>query len=778
MADAGGTVVFDGGTPVTARGVCWNTNGNPTLADSFTTDGSGSGPFTSNLTGLTASTIYYVSAYATNSRGTTYGPQVSFTTLQITVPVADVSPAYNIGQNSISINGIISSSGGSPVTARGFCWGTTPDPTISGNHSTNGSGMGVFIGNITGLIPNTFYYIRAYGTNNSGTGYTPCEVFTTLQVILPNVLTNAVINIAPNTATSGGNVVSDGGAAVSARGVCWSTSQMPTIASSHTSDGTGLGTFTSNLTGLTPGTPYYLRAYATNSSGTKYGLQVTFSTPATCNGVTQVAYSGKTYNTISIGTQCWIKQNLNVGTRIDGGTPQTNNGGIEKYCYNDLVANCDIYGGLYQWDELMGYISIQGIQGICPPGWHVPTDAEYTTLTTFLGGYIVAGGKLKETGFAHWNSPNTGATNETGFTALPGGDHFPDTYENIGNYGFWWTSSSYNGSLAWHREMDYDNPYFYRFNDVKENAFSVRCLMGAGTATTPTVTTSPASFIGKTSATGGGNVTSDGGAEVIARGVCWSTSPAPTTNGSFTLDGTGTGNFVSNLTGLTENTTYYVRAYAINSWGTGYGNEISFTTFPWECGDDVNYQGMYYPTVGIGSRCWFKKNLNVGTQLVNGSFPQTDNGVIEKYCYDNLVVNCNIYGGLYQWDEAIQYSATATTGICPTGWHVPIDAEWTTLSSYLGGADDAGGNMKATGTAYWASPNTGATNSSGFTGLPGGNSNSAGVYGGMTYYGNFWSSSESSTDNAWMRQLYYTSVYIFRGSYDKSIGYSVRCIKN
>jgi uncharacterized protein (TIGR02145 family) len=146
-----------------------------------------------------------------------------------------------------------------------------------------------------------------------------------------------------------------------------------------------------------------------------------------------VNYSSQYYHTLLIGTQCWFKENLNVGTMINGTHNQTNNSVIEKYCYNNLTSNCDIYGGLYQWGEMVQYLNgtsntttwnpppTGNVQGICPTGWHIPKDAEWTVLTTYLGGVSVAGGAMKETGYAHWSSPNTGATNSSGFTALGSG---------------------------------------------------------------------------------------------------------------------------------------------------------------------------------------------------------------------------------------------------------------------------------------------------------------------------------------------------------------------
>jgi uncharacterized protein (TIGR02145 family) len=279
------------------------------------------------------------------------------------------------------------------------------------------------------------------------------------------------------TATGGGNVTAQGTTAVTARGVCWSTSQNPTIANSHTSDGTGTGIFTSNLTGLSPTTTYYVRGYATNAAGPAYGNQVNFtslSQPFTCGDL--VNYSGQNYSTILIGTQCWFKENLNIGVRINGSSNQTNNGTIEKYCNSNLSSNCSIYGGLYQWNEMMQYSTTPGAQGICPSGWHLPTDDEWTVLVTYLGGGSVAGGKMKETGTLHWIPPNTGATNSSGFTGLPGGYGYPNgTFGLVGYSGDWWTSSE-DGDVAWKRYIYNEYEWIGRDHEYRVQGCSVRCL--------------------------------------------------------------------------------------------------------------------------------------------------------------------------------------------------------------------------------------------------------------------------------------------------------------
>jgi uncharacterized protein (TIGR02145 family) len=186
---------------------------------------------------------------------------------------------------------------------------------------------------------------------------------------------------------------------------------------------------------------------------------------------------GNVYSTVLIGTQCWFAQNLNIGTKIISTADQANNSNFEKYCFNDDENNCTIYGGLYQWDEAMQYSAAQGARGICPVGWHLPTDAQWTILTTFLGGESVAGGKMKEDGSVHWTSPNTGATNSSSFTALPGGYRYGDGYiYDLGNVTIYWSSSASITALSWGRGLRFDTENAIRSDFGKTGGFSVRCL--------------------------------------------------------------------------------------------------------------------------------------------------------------------------------------------------------------------------------------------------------------------------------------------------------------
>ena len=292
----------------------------------------------------------------------------------------------------------------------------------------------------------------------------------------PLLTTTAVIYITQTLATCGGNITGDGGAAVIARGVCWGTNQTPTIADNKTANGTGTGSFTSIITGLTANTTYYERAFATNSAGTAYGSVVSFTTPGTVTDI-----DGNVYNTVIIGTQVWMVENLKT-TKYRNGDPiqyisdstqwniYFNTGAYCTYRNDNSYAN--IYGHLYNW------YAVNDNRNIAPSGWHIPSNDEWTTLTTFLGGISVAGSKLKEAGTVHWASPNTGATNETGFAALPGvyRNGYDGMYNWISDLLYLWSSDKISSSTAYCQVMEYNYAESsYGFFE-KIFGFSVRCL--------------------------------------------------------------------------------------------------------------------------------------------------------------------------------------------------------------------------------------------------------------------------------------------------------------
>jgi uncharacterized protein (TIGR02145 family) len=394
-----------------------------------------------------------------------------------TIPTVTISSVTNITETSAESGGNVTSDGGSEVTARGVCWDVNSNPTTANNKTTDGTGSGSFSSSITGLTPGAGYNIRAYATNEVGTAYSSPTTFNALASI-PVLTTAPITDVTTTSATSGGNIPDDGGAAITARGVCWNTSSNPTIGNSKTTDGTGTGTFTSSITGLLTNTTYYVRAYATNSAGTSYGDEAVLKT---FTG-TVTDFDGNVYFIVTIGTQVWMAGNLktvkfNDGSAIPLVTDKAAWNALTTpgYCWlnNDEAANKVTYGALYNY-----YVvdpASNGGKNVCPAGWHVPTDGQWTDMTTFLGGEVGAGGKIKETGTAHWQTPNTGATNETGFTALPAGGRGYD-FGVTGTEANFWTSTEYETNSAWDRFISFSNSNVHTQYYGKRNGISIRCL--------------------------------------------------------------------------------------------------------------------------------------------------------------------------------------------------------------------------------------------------------------------------------------------------------------
>ncbi len=462
-AESGGTVTNDGNAAVTARGVCWSVTQIPTIANNKTTDGTGTGPFTSSITGLTGNQNYFVRAYATNEAGTSYGNEISFRTGAL-LPVVSTTLVTSITQTSASSGGNVTSDGGANVSTRGVCWAITQNPTTDNFKSEVGSGLGIFSVNLLELLPNTVYYVKAFAINSSGTGYGDQVSFKT-NPGLPTVSTLAVANDNENTASGGGNITNDGGINITARGVCWSTISNPTTADSKSNDGGGAGVFTSSLTGLAYNTVYFVRAYATNGVGTSYGDQVQFRSGT-------FDYDGRAYNFKKIGTQIWMTENLAYLPSVSASTVGSDNLPF-YYVYGNSSSTVSVakataeymtYGVLYNWEAA---------KIACPTGWHLPTDEEWTILTGFLGS--PAGGKMK--GTTLWTAPNTGANNESGFNALPGGNLFDGVgFNNLGSEAYFWSSTSYNSVDTWFRGLYYNDEDVVRYHDNRSYGFSVRCV--------------------------------------------------------------------------------------------------------------------------------------------------------------------------------------------------------------------------------------------------------------------------------------------------------------
>ena len=574
-ATAGGEITSNGGSRITASGICWSTSHNPAINGSHTSDGSAGGNFSSSITGLTPETLYYIRAYATNGVGTSYGSELSFTTDPVTIATLSTAQITSIGTTTAISGGNITDNGGASVTARGICWSASPSPTIYDNITSNGTGTGSFTSNISGLQLHTTYYVRAWATNSSGTAYGNNVSFTTLAD-LPSVTTLPATGITRTGATAGGNITSNGGSAVTTSGICWSTSHNPSVSGSHTSDGTATGNFTSSMTGLNPGTLYYIRAYATNSVGTSYGGELSFTTDPVITATlsTAVVTSIGSTSAISGGNitsdgdgavtargVCWSTTSyptLNNNFTSNGtgtGSFTSNITGLQPLTIYHVRAYATNGAGTAYGNDVVFTTN--------PPQLPVLTTTAVTSVTSSTA---VSGGNISDDGGSQvtvrgicWATTSSPTINDN------------TTSNGTGTGSFTSNMTGLQHSTTYHVRAYATNAAGTAYGNDRTFTTS---------AVAPSVTTTAASGITRTSATSGGNITSNGGSNVTVSGICWSTSHNPSVNGPHTIDGTANGIFTSNITGLTANTLYYIRAYATNSIGTSYGNELSFTTDP------------------------------------------------------------------------------------------------------------------------------------------------------------------------------------------------------
>ena len=380
---------------------------------------------------------------------------------------------------------------------------------------------------------------------------------------------------------------------------------------------------------------------------------------------------------VTIGTQTWTGCNADTEFYNNGNPiPYVDDAVVwaslttGAWCwYDNNSANETIYGKLYNW------YAVNDPRGIAPAGYHVPSDTEWTTLTTFLGGTPIAGGKMKEEGFCHWNTPNTDATNTSLFTGLPGGFRYnTGNFSFLNTFGAWWSSTERYAGNPWYRGL-------YNFNGIVDV----------------------------------GSISTEHGLSV--RFIKDVVIPCPT------------------------------------------------------CTDH---------DVTIGAQTWTVCNLDVDTYRDGTIIPEVSDPIAwaalttGAWCwYANNSANGPIYGKLYNW-----HAGNDPRGLAPVGYHIPSNTEWTTLTTFLGGAPVAGGAVKETGFTHWDSPNAGATNSSCFTALGSGLRYIDGSYIFIKQKGYWWGSAEFDSTTADAYVTYSVNTGLFNVNEDKKLGFSVRLIKD
>ena len=632
-AVSGGNVTSDGGAAIIARGVCWSTSPNPTVTDGHTSDSTGAGAFVSHVTGLVTGTTYYLRAYATNVVGTAYGSQETFTTLQL--PVVTTDPVTIFSDTTATFSGSLTSYGDSTVTVRGFCWDTLSNPTVAGNHTTDlTTTLGAFSDTVRTLSMGTTYYVRAYATNALGTGYGQQQTFTTLGI--PIAVTDSVTRITTTTASFYGNITSDGGAAIISRGFCWGTFPDPTLADNTVQINGTIGNISHNVTGLNPGTVYYVRSYARNTYGIAYGNTITISTVnpefsvsalrtigfSTGNLQYSVSGSHVTLDSTAVGSWRFAPNQYDtVGAAINSTISDTTTAWIDLFGWGTSGHN-----GHYPYLNTtnrpsydMGYNSLAGtnydwgtfnaiLNGGNQPGqWFTLTREEWDYLLN------VRDGAANKRGFAtvcgvpgvlllpdSWSNPmgtsfitghgNGFATNvynaqqwttmeSYGVIFLPAAGYRIDSVNvtGVGTFGQYWTATADSNTQTKYVSFTSNSLDVVGYhNNQGRSVRLVRIL-----AERPKVTTDSLKWIISDSATVYGTLSSEGRVNVTSCGFCWSTSPNPTVNDNVayvTLHSPVTGAYSTRLSNLMAGTKYYIRFFAVNSDGVGYGNEEIFTT--------------------------------------------------------------------------------------------------------------------------------------------------------------------------------------------------------
>ena len=393
-----------------------------------------------------------------------------------TIPVLTTSPIINVTATTATSGGNITSDGRAKVKISGVCWSNVANPTISDSKTTGHVEIGQFVSEITGLTGGLTFHVRAYAINSVGTGY-GADIESTTLAQMPSSFTQFATNLTLSGATLNG-IVNANGLSTSVTfeyGTTISYGSTTTAAQSPV-DGSDSTNVSADITGLTFGTTYHFRVKAVNSLGTTFGDDNTFNTYS----ITVKDIDGNIYNTLTIGTQVWMVENLKTTRYLNGdliGTtnPATLDISLEstpkyQWAYDGNESNVIKYGRLYT-----GY-AVEDPRNLCPDGWHVPTPDEWNILIDYLGGDSVAGGKLKEAGLAHWFEPNEGATNESGFTALPGGARYHlGTFDEFGQYGNW-ALSSVPDVLIGVRTMFYNNTKVHTSGTNKAEGYSIRCL--------------------------------------------------------------------------------------------------------------------------------------------------------------------------------------------------------------------------------------------------------------------------------------------------------------
>ena len=571
-----GTVVADNGAEVTERGFVWMLGeGAPTI-DSYKITTSGKiGDYTATVKDLAPNQKYSFRAYAVNSVGTSYGETMSFTTSISKASLASVTIS-NIEETSATISSKVTGHGGDTVSEVGFYYSTEeavdPEKSVKVNRIYSSDSFSI---SISGLAINTKYYVKAYAVNSAGTVYSDVASFTTLAST-PVVNTVGSSEISSTGAVLSGTVVTDNGAAITERGFVWlKGTDAPTTSSNKVKVEGATGDFTATISGLDPNQKYSFRAYAINSKGTAYGDIMTFNTVAGLPALSAMKVSSIT--TTSATFTCTV----------------TNHGG-------ETVSEVGFY---YSKEESVDVETAQKISEVySSDAFTLKAEDLEIGQNYYVKAYVKNSvGEAYSAVIAFKTTSTAPSVSTIGYTKLSAtsaelsGQVLDDNGENITERGFVWVKGTSTPTTSSSKQSVEGTvgDYTATITDLEPNqiySFRAYAINSKGTAygdviqlqidvTLPTVTTNEVTGITNTTATSGGVIVSDGGGEILAKGVVWSMRQNPTLESSnMTNEGEGTDAFTSRLADLRQGLTYYVRAYATNVMGTTYGEEKQFTT--------------------------------------------------------------------------------------------------------------------------------------------------------------------------------------------------------
>ncbi len=720
------------------------------------------------LSGLTQGTTYHFRVRSVSLADTVRGGDLTFTTL--TLPSAATVAATQMTGTSAQLNGSVNANGSSTTVTFEYGPTTSYGTTVTATQSpVTGSTLISVSAALTGLTQGTTYHFRVKAVSTAGTVNGNDQSFIT--PVPPSATTAGATGMGATTATLNGTVNANNSSTVVTFEYGLTASYGSTaIASQSPVTGNTLTNVSAGVSGLTASTTYHFRLKAVSAGGTVYGDDFPFTTSAA--PVTVTDYDGNVYDVIQIGSQYWLKENIRTTSFFDG-TPiawvtNIDNWGVTYnpafIWINNNQTTSNPYGGLYNW------FTANSVHNVCFTGWHVPTKTEWETLLTYAGGLDIAGGKLREAGTDHWLSPNTGATNDFGFSCIPGGYLYPGQWQAFPVTSLTWCKDESSAGYA-NRVTIYGSGTTASIDNNPETfGMSIRCIKGE----LPLTETDSATAVASTSVTLNGKVNPNGVSTLVSFEYGPTSSYGSEISASQSpISGSVPVSVNAGLSGLTPGNTCHYRVKAVNSGGTSYGSDMTFT-----CPQTVSdYEGNIYNTVIINKQVWMQQNLK-STKYSDGT------SIPVIWTYGNDQNNVVTYGYLYSWDAVMNGAAGSSSdpsgvqGTCPTGWHVPSLAEWGELDSYLG--NENGGKLKEAGLVHWANPNTGATNTSGFTGLPGGVNLQNPSYGfmGLGIEGLWWTSTDIDAVGAWCSGLYSTNSGRGGGNSGKANGYSIRCLKN